>query len=379
MRIFIQKYYRCCLPAYFLIILFLVFGMQTAAAQKKSSKKEKHFEAEIKFGSMYDDNILKYSGKYIDRFINRQDSGRFHIKTYDDIVFITAADLSATYRIFKDLKTRINGSIYSNMYATNGVKNWYYFTLGLTQNVTKKASFRVSYSHIPRFYVRHFRDADRVEIYGYTPETFVPFSFAKDNYGFWFQNTFLKSTRVRLSFDLARYFHNKHYTEYDCNSYIFGISVSQPLHKKVKIEAAYEFEHSDAKGYDEPGETRETADDADATYNEYAFALGLNWELPKIRKKTHEIDLNATYQNRVYFSEHFLEEDPEHTGRVDDVVLVTANYNLQVSKSFTLGAFYKFFMRNSNSSSEINSEYLSEEKDYRQDQVGLQVVYNLKF
>jgi len=350
-----------------------------AIAQKKESKKEKHFEVDLSFATIYDNNILKYSDKYIDRFINNQDTGRFHIETYDDVILYQSAEIAATYRIIKNLKTRFNVNYFFNAYAVNGIKNWYYVNIGLQQFFTKKASFKIFYNYIPRFYVRHFRDDDWVEVYGYTPETFVQFSFAKENYGFWIQNTFFKNTRVRLAFDFSQYYHNKHYTEYDCRNYIFGVNLYQPLHEKVRLELGYEYEYSDAKGYDEPGETREGADDADATYKEYAFVLGVNWKLPEIKKKEHDLNLKLAYQKRYYLSEHYLEEDREHVSRIDDNFQLVANYNFDLSKSFTLGAFYRYYMRSTDSESIINRIYLSGEKDYNQSQFGLQVNYNVKF
>jgi hypothetical protein len=363
-----------------LMILLVIFGSSfKGSAQKKPSKKEKHFEVEIGFSTLYDDNILKYSDKYIDRFINGQDTGRFHIESYDDIIFNETAELAASYKIIKNLKTRFNANIYSNIYALNGIKNWYYVSFGVQQYLTKKASFKFTYTYIPRYYVRHFRDDDWVEVYGYTPETFVQFAYAKDNYAFWIQNTFFKNTRIKLAFDLSQYYHNQHYTEYDCKNYIFGIAVFQPLHERLKLQLGYEYEYSDAKGYDEVGETKATADDADATYKEYGFELGLTWQLPDIKKKENEIDFKLGYQNRIYLSEHYLEEDREHTGRVDDNVQVALTYDINISKAFTLGAYYKFMMRNSNSDSEINNLYLAAEKEYNQNQYGLQVTYNIKF
>jgi hypothetical protein len=361
-----------------LVVGFILSG-QEATAQKKPAKKEKHFEAEVSFAAIYDDNILRYSDKYIDRFLNQQDPGRFHIETYDDVILYQSAELAASYRIIKKLKTRFNVNLYSSEYAINGIKNWYYFSLGLQQYFTKKASFKIFYSYIPRYYVRHFRDEDWVEVYGYTPETFVQFAYAKDNYGFWIQNTFLENTRVKLGFDYSLYHHNKHYTEYDSKNYIFGVTLYQPLHKKLKLEAGYEYEISDAKGYDEPGETRESANDADATYNEYGFVLGLDWELPKIKKTEHDLDFKIGYQKRYYLSEHYIEEDMEHVSRVDDNVQVALTYSLNLNKSFKISAFYKLFMRDSGSGSPINQGYVSAEKDYRQNQAGLQLTYNLKF
>ena len=361
-----------------LLIIFLFNGFQ-ASSQKKPAKKEKHFEAEIGFATIYDNNILKYSDKYLERFMNGQDQGRFHIETYDDIIFNQSGEFAATYRIIKNLKTRFNVNYFFNAYAVNGIKNWYFVNFGIQQFISKKASFKVFYNYIPRFYVRHFRDDDWVEVYGYTPETFVQFSYAKENYGFWIQNTFFEKTRLRLAFDYSKYFHNEHYTEYDCKNYIFGGTLYQPLHEKLRLELGYEYEYSDAKGYDETGETRETADDADATYYEHGFVLGVDWKLPEIKKKANDIDVKIGYQNRHYLSEHYLEEDPEHVSRVDNNVQLALTYNFDLSKSFRLGAFYKYFFRDSGAKSEINDLYLSAEKDYKQSQVGVQVTYNIKF
>jgi hypothetical protein len=151
------------------------------------------------------------------------------------------------------------------------------------------------------------------------------------------------------------------------------------LHEKLRLELGYEYEYSDAKGYDETGETKNTADDADATYYEYGFVFGLDWKLPEIKKKEHDLDLKAGYQNRNYLSEHYLEEDPEHVSRVDNNVQAALTYNFNLNKYFTLSAFYRYYFRDSGAESAFNDLYVSVEKDYKQSQVGIKVVYNIKF
>lgn len=367
---------RSCL----LLLIFIFFlPNHEAYAQKKKSKKEKHFEAEISFATIYDNNILKYSDKYLERFLNQEDEGRFHIDTYDDIILYQSVGLSYSFNIFKKLKSRINFNFNNNAYIVNGIKNWNYISLGFQQYLTKRASFKLFYSYIPTYYVRHFRDEDWVNVYGYTPETFVPFGYAKDNYGFWIQNTFFKNTRIRLAFDYSKYYHNKHYTEYDCNNLTYGIGLYQAILKKLKLEIGYEFEMSDAKGYDEPGETKESADDSDATYEEDGFVFGLNWELPGFKKLDHNLDVKLGFQKRYYLSKHYLEIDQEHAGRVDDNFQLFVTYDVKLYKSLRLGAFYKFFMRDSDTKAVENKAYLSAEKNYRQSQFGLELTYNLKF
>jgi hypothetical protein len=364
-------------------LLFLVcissFSTCDILAQEKDKKKSVLYEAELSFATIYDDNILKYSEKYLDRFINNADYGRFHIDTYDDVILFQSADLTSTFRIFKNLKSKVNFDINNNLYVVNGVKNWYYATLGFQQYLTKKASLKVFYTYIPDFYVRHFRDEDWVDLYGYTPVTFVPFSFSKDNYGFWIQNTFFKSTRIKLSLDYSKYYYNKHYTEYDSKNFLYGIYLYQTIFKKLRLEIGYHYLTSDAKGYDQPGETREHSDDADATFVEDGYRFGLIWELPGIKKFDHDVDLQLEFQKRYFTTTHYVELDPEHAGRVDNCVQMNITYNFELSKSWKLAAFYNFFFRDTYTSSKYNKAYLSAEKDFSQNQIGVKAIYYLKF
>lgn len=380
-----------------LLAFLLIFVTVVTFAQEKEKsvkkKKVKLFDVEFGLSTNYDDNILKYSEKYLERFMNNEDFGRFHIETYDDIILKPSLKLASTFKVFKKQKTKINFDYNYSGYVVNDIKNWNSFSIGLLQNLPNRASFRISYNYIPEFYVRHFRDEDMVNYYreltgfGYVPETFVPFSFSKDNYGFWIQKTFLKNTRVRLALDYAKYFHNEHYTEYDCNNMVYGVEVLQPLTKVLKLEAGFEFETSDAKGYDntdmegfyDPEETMETSDDADATNQGETYFLGCSWQMPEVLKHKHSLDAKIGYERRKYTTEDGPLVDPEHAGRLDQNLNLAITYDFTINKYFSATAFYRFFGRDSSTSSELNSVYVSNEKDYKQNQVGLSVSYSLKF
>ncbi|MBM3437122.1 MAG: hypothetical protein FJY07_13010, partial [Bacteroidetes bacterium] len=326
---FIKYFFRRAKPGFLILISLLLFFCNESMAQEKKEKKkkkEKHFEAKVGLGSFYDDNILKYSDKYLERFMNREDEGRFHIKTYDDMVINPSLSLSYNFTLFGKQKSKINADYSYSSYIVNDIKNWQSFSMGYQQFFYKKASFRLSYNYIPDFYVRHFRDADLVEFLGYIPETFVPYSFSKDNYGIWVQNTFFKNTRIRLLLNYALYFHNEHYAEYNCKNFTYGFDILQKVHKKVNIEASYEYSTSDSKGYDgyQPGEYKGFSDDANADNVEDAFALSCTWQLPKILKLNHELDAGMGYELRYYTTTSFihtedgLEMDEEHAGRIDN-------------------------------------------------------------
>ena len=363
----------------FLILLTLLFvAVNPSIAQKSKKKKSKLWSMEFRLASTYDSNILKYSDKYLQRFMNYEDEGRFTIKTYDDISLSPGMSISTTRKIFGKNNTKFSGKLYQNLYLNNNIKNWSTFGLIVQQYLPKKIWIKIAYNHIPEFYVRNFRDDDWVEVFGYIPQTFKPYSFSKDNYSLSIQKSFFKATWVNLSFQLNEYFHNRHYIEYDSKNLLYGLKITQPITKTFRLSAGYQYTSSVAKGFDEEGETIETSDDGDASYVEDRFTLGLRWTLPKIFKKSNYLTVESRFQNLYYSTDNYLENDPIHAGRVDKNIRVYLNYNVRMNKAFRITAFYNSLYRDSTTEAVQNEQYLSDEKDYKQYQTGLRITYNFK-
>ncbi len=367
---------RICLLV--LTIFFLLPNNETLA-QKKSKKKAQNWNLDVGLATIYDDNILKYSRKYLERFDKREDEGRFHIDTYDDLVLHLTLKATYTFKIFGDLKSKINADFGHKLYTVNDIKSSSTIGFGFRQYLTKRASMKFFYSYLPNLYINHFRDDDWVEVYGYVEEAFQPYSFAKDSYGFYIQNTFFKNSRVMLTFNYVKYYHNEHFTEYDCNNFECSFKLYQPIHKKIKLTLGYKFTNSEAIGYDEPFETIENTDDSDATHIEDRFTFALNWKLPRFLKRTNDFNAECRLMNRYYSSKRYLEEDKMHAGRVDKNVRLYFTYNIRMKKNIKLSAFYYWFTRDSDTEAIPNKELISNEKDYHQDQYGLKITYNLKF
>ncbi len=359
-----------------LAILLLSGGGDLFAQKKKSKKKTNYWNVEFSLASTYDDNILKYSDKYLDRFMNNEDEGRFHIDTYDDIIINPSMKVSYSKKIFGKRKSKFDALFSPKKYVNNDVKSWSSLSIGYRQYLTRKASFKLSYDHIPEFYVRHFRDDDWTEVYGYTPITFQPYSFSKNSYSFSIQNTFLKNTKLSYAITYIQYFHNEHFTEYDCINLVHAFNLTQPLSKKVKVVLGYYFTNSDAKGYDESFETKINTDDSDASYAEDRFNVAINWSLPRVLKKRHSLNIEGRLINRYFSSPHFLENDPIHAGRVDDNINFFVSYSLTISKQLKLSVYNKFLYRDSYTLAEPNKSYVSDEKDYRQNQTGFKLSYS---
>jgi len=71
----------------FLLMLVFLLANGDIIAQRKVKKNGQRLDIKVGLKTHYDNNILKYSDKYLDRFMNGEDPGRFSIDTYDDLIW----------------------------------------------------------------------------------------------------------------------------------------------------------------------------------------------------------------------------------------------------------------------------------------------------
>lgn len=360
-------------------LTFLVINQQIFAGDPPKKKADK-WALTLSINPYYDSNVLKYSDKYIQRFKNREDPGRFHINRIDDLTIGYSAGLTFSDKFIGKLRTTLGAGYDTDAYTYNSVKTWATFELFFRQQITKSTSAQFSYSFIPEFYVRHFRDDDWVYYYGYTEIAFQPYTFSKDNFSFWVHQILpWRTTRARLYFTYSRYFLNEAYTEYDSNDYMFGFRIYQTLMKNLQITFGYLYTNSDAKGYDEPTETRDLSDDSDATNYEHTYFAGFKLNFPEIFSRPNYLRTNFQYQRTFFTTEEFVEIDPLHAGRYDYNYRLFLNYNLILIKNLSATLFYNWYMREAGSPSEYNDEYISDEKDYTQYRLGVSFNYLITF
>jgi hypothetical protein len=353
---------------------------QSIFAGDNPKKKKDKWTINLSLNPFYDSNILKYSEKYIQRFKNREDEGRFQIHSIDDLTISYSAGINFTDEFIGKLKTILGAGFDSDAYTYNSIKTWYTYSIFLRQYVTSSTQLSFSYSYIPEFYVRHFRDDDWVYVYGYTPITFQPYTFSKDGYSFWAQQVLpWKTTRARIYFSYQKYFLNSPNLEYDSDDFLYGFRIFQSLTNNLDLNIGYYYTTSDAVGYDEPGETRETSDDSDASNYEHIYFAGVDYSFPKIFSRSNDISLDVQYQRAFYTTDQFHEMDPLHAGRYDYNYRVFVNYNFDLFEDLSVSAFYNWMGRESSSSAVQNQEYISDEKDYTQYRLGIKLDYQIKF
>jgi len=355
------------------IILFSITELSNAQNKEKKFLNYTEFSADI--GTIYDSNILKYSDKYIEKFLNNEDQGRFLIKTYDDLYIYSSLKAAVRFNLIKQRSSKIRLIYTRRTFLKNNIKSWDYFKADFLQRINKRALLNINYSYIPDFYIRHFRDFDWVEMYGYSSETFQEFAFSKDNFGVWFQYTFFSDSKLRFNFNYSEYFYNEHFTEYDCKNFQYGLNLYQPVHPKIELEIGLKYGSSETKELDEQ---IYRLNYSDASYYETVFLLGVNIELPNFRKYSNGLNLDFSYNKRSFTSTNTIETDPLHAGRTDDNFKLKLAYRIQLTESFTLSAFYDRRHRYLNNSAEANKDFLIEEKNYNQYLAGFKLLYTIK-
>jgi len=265
-----------------------------------------------------------------------------------------------------------------SQYALNGFKSWNMYSLYIRQDFAKKSSIQLAYQYIPYFYVRTYRDEDLVSIYGYEPRTFKPFEFSKEHYGLTFRTKIRKKLSTRLNVGVHRYFHNQYFTEYDAEKLYIGTKFTYPVTQKLKITTGYQFAYNEAKGTDEPGESKLTSDDPDGTFLEHKTDIRLAYILPKWFHKSHSFEIKGNFISRGFNTLKAYRNDPTHVGRLDLLFNTTLQYNLRLSKRIKTGIFFNYNFRNStNNGSEYYQKFLSDEKNYNQSLTGFTINYKL--
>ncbi len=363
----------------FILTIMVFFSSGDSYGEGSPKKKVKHWQAGFSISPYYDSNILKYSDKYMQRFLDRQDEGRFHINRYDDLVMQYSGEVSYQSTIIKKLKSIFSLDASYNMYTFNNVKNWTRFSISWRQYFYSKSSFMISYSYIPDFYVRHFRDEDWISVYGYTPVTFKPYEFSKDDFSFWIQHYLFKKTRLRLYASFYRYFLDENNTEYDSDDIMLGIRLFQTLTKNLSVDAGYKYYKSIAKGYDESGESKGTSDDVNADNYSHNYFAGLSYKFPRVLKMNNSLSVDLNLERTFFTTNGFYEIDPIHAGRHDKVFDLNFEYHVTLPGNTEVTAFYSLTNRKTDTPAAVNAEYISNEKSYDQYQTGLKISYLLKF
>ena len=101
--------------------------------------------------------------------------------------------------------------------------------------------------------------------------------------------------------------------------------------------------------------------------------------MPKIFYLKNSLSISADLITRYYLTDHSGNSDPLHAGRNDFNYRLYFLYDVDILNNISAGIFLNLLFRDADTSVEMNKEYVSNEKDYNQFQLGIDFNYKIQF
>ncbi len=324
---------------FFLVLLLLGFPRVGEAAVKPP------FTLKLSYAAAYDDNILKYSARDLDRFRNNTEVYPSEISTTDDWVNRFG------FRIYRDLnlgrrwKLRPYYSFRIALYAVNRQKNLtsHFFLARLSYRY--RYYFYLQYSYTPGYYLRIYKDRDLDQYYP------CDFDAYRQTARFRWRTRPVE-LEARLGRELLYY--NDHFTEYDSEALFWRVDASCKLPAEARVSAGYEFKVSDNIGFASApsyggAPLSEDTEYGDSSYEEDRYRLALNCPLKTTASRTYGFAFEYEHRLRYYQSEQPVEADPFHAGRKDRRRIFTTALSLDLQTRVGFKAVFTYDQRRTDS------------------------------
>jgi len=277
-----------------------------------------HYTLGLTYG--YDDNILKFSDEEkLDSKIKPWLLGGNELTSS-----VVKGNISLLYipLIFNNHQTKINFKFNYSNFMDSADKKYYSYSFKLAQHLGPFSWLKLSYSLLPKLYLREYLDRDN-PIY-YSPESSLDFDNLSELKGELYTSSFFSNEVIRIqysnsipfnksyysiSYGKQKQYYNGEFTEFDLdmNNYIGGIYLRNIHH--VKISANVSKTVADNITFQDGHISSQTKD--------RGYEQNRIWTSVSVDEKYspffNEIGLSGSIENR-YFSSNLV-TDPLHQGR----------------------------------------------------------------
>lgn len=306
----------------------------------------------------YDDNIIHYSDDLVIEFVEGTAPWKYALKSYDDLIMTPALDMSWDRKFFGKNKSRFRFKFKRNRYLHNPIKSnetWYLY---LRQYFPGGRSLELSYDYTPQKYIRHLTDRPPTDPSD-SPLQWVPFRFTSNNFNLYYRHRFSKKVSATFRVFRGLRYYNQPYIEQDLDDLGGRITLYWKPSKKWSLTPEYGFNRATARRYDMVGETPETGNDNDNSYDQNRFQLEASWKpgLPYF----DSLSFRITRRIARFTSPKLLWDDPFHVGREDVYTTLRVQFSKKIRKGLGAKLGADFTHRT------VNSPYtgdISEGMDY---------------
>ncbi len=370
---------------------------RSRASAAKASAKPWGFTSDFMLDFIYDDNIARFS----DSTLNDLESGlydeKFGIDTRDDLIINPALAAEASHkRLLFNKESRFRVRYQRWDYARNSIKTNEEVNLRARQYARAGDYVEASYTYAPKNYIKELSDRPPFTSTS-VPREYLHFEVKRNTlYAayYWRAKSWL---RMRFQGGRTWRFYNRPFLENDL--WEWNGQVSADLrYRRLTTRLQYAYADVQARGYDEVGETLETADNgSDGSYEKDTYLLRFSYAPRKraymssgggtgvlgravgiaqgaaslldrglVYARTAGLEVEFTYTRQFYTSQLPLYIDATHVGRLDQSYQIEIIWSSQpLYRKTTLEAGFRFTERTADAPAGlIGEDDPSEEKDY---------------
>ncbi len=361
------------------------------------------FDGDITLGTVYDDNVCRYSHDMLNIFQSGLEPHKFAITNKEDVVLNTAVQVEATRRIVRGKRTRLRFRYQRWDYVENAIKDNDEFQLRLRQYVHGSNFMQFTYTYAPDNYIKELGDREPFLSRSTTDYEYFHFYITRNAYDL---DYYWRPARwIRLMFlgGHVQRFYNRRFLENDMTEWNAGIE-PEARYGRFYFRLRFGYHHVKTRSYDTLGETFDISDDNDGSYETDAYRVRLTYR-PKrspygpgawgrglgvvpgfvrhlaswidrglILLKTDNIYFQYDYYRRFYTSKRTLADDPLHVGRFDQQFQPRVVWTSDpLWNRMSLEAGWRYTDKRAKSpAGDIGEDDPSEEKDYIGTRVWLQ-------
>lgn len=311
-----------------------------AAAQPKKKKKKGKpfftFRGNVSVDFIYNDNVLSTSPEDLILFDGGLDPDKFINQTKDDFVLAPELDLQArTRKILPYGSTIFRGKIKRWMYTTNPVKTNTDFDFYLRQYYGYGKSLELYLHTAPEQYIRQLNDRSPLV----DPDSDVvstQFRFQRNIWNLTWRNRINKKWSFKLLYEENFRYYNKPFMENDIEAWEVRGNLRWKQSRTLTWSVDYSYEDATARAMDTVGETPETSDDSDGSYERDLYRIGLDIRHPVFEKYVDRISLSFLFMDYYYNTERTLVDDPYHRGRRDTFYKGTIDFRRKLTDDLSM-------------------------------------------
>ncbi len=308
-------------------------------ASAKSSPWSWHNRAGLEL--IYDDNILTQSPDAFIIFENNSDPAAFRIHSTDDLLVVPSVDLEVRRNLFDFGQTRVRFRVKYWHYTYNPIKTNTDFDFYLRQYWGRKTSFELYVNHAPEQYIRQLNDFAPFQD-PETPTESKEFRFTRNVVNLTWRQSVSRRVATKLSLETNRRYYNKPFIENDIEAWELRGNVRFRATRWLDIDVDYGWEDAAGRGYDTVGETPETSDDGDPSYERDLYRLGFGIDTPFLDPVVDGLDVAGLFMDYYYTTKKPIFDAPFQRGRRDKwgKVFVTLHKRLNRRISLDVGFTY---------------------------------------